>query len=90
MNKKISGHTIIVGNTTYRTDLKRIHMESAYFEKSFNVFSTDHIEPRYLLTPSFMERFQELSKVFKTKRISAAFYFNNRCIKIGHEHRIMI
>lgn len=90
MNKKITGHTIIVGNTTYRTDLKRIHMESADFEKSFNVFSTDHIEARYLITPSFMERFQELSKVFKTKRISAAFYNNKLIITIDVQKNLFI
>lgn len=35
---------------------ERVHLEDPRFEEAFEVYSTDQIEARYLLTPAFMER----------------------------------
>lgn len=74
------------GRTTLRADLgaignrlghggvegTRVRLESAAFEKAFEVFSTDQVEARYLLTPAFMERMLEL-RVHAPGGLQAAF-----------------
>lgn len=47
-------------------------MESPDFEKVFDVFSTNQIEARYLITPSMMERMLKLDSNFK-KGITISF-----------------
>lgn len=41
---------------------ERVRLEDVRFEKLFEVFSTDQVEARYLLTPAFMERFVRLAE----------------------------
>lgn len=76
MNKNFNGHTIIIKDSMLKFDvksLKRVTLEDPVFEKFFDVFSTDQIEARYLLTTAFMERFKNLILVFKTKAIKCSF-----------------
>ncbi len=54
-------------------ELKRVGLVDPHFEKIFEVFGTDQVEARYLLTPSFMERLLALEAMFKGKRVRAAF-----------------
>jgi Protein of unknown function (DUF3137) len=42
--------------------LERIRLENPHFEKHYEVFGTDQIEARALLTPAFMERFMGLAE----------------------------
>ncbi|MBR1424860.1 DUF3137 domain-containing protein [bacterium] len=58
---------------------QKIKTESSDFEKRFNIYSDDEIEGRYLITPAFIERFQNLETAFGTKNIKCAFVEN----KIG-------
>jgi hypothetical protein len=51
---------------------ERVRLESTDFEKAFEVFSTDQVEARYLLTPAFMERMLTL-KVHAPGGLQAAF-----------------
>ena len=39
-------------------------MENPDFENTFDVYSTDQVEARYLITPSMMERLLELDRKF--------------------------
>ncbi len=87
-NKKFSGRTIVkkdhgvIGNFGHKKfdgDLKgleKIHLEDPEFEKMFEVYSTNQIEARYLLTTSFMERLKSLSNFFKAKKVEASFCDN--------------
>lgn len=50
----------------------RVKMENPDFEKVFDVFSTNQIEARYLITPSMMERMLKLDSNFK-KGITISF-----------------
>ncbi|MGM8892158.1 DUF3137 domain-containing protein, partial [Psychrobacter sp. 1Y1] len=59
-----------------------VKLEDPIFEKQFDVFSTDQIEARYLLTVTFMERLQALSASFDNK-IQCAFYQNKLLIMLG-------
>jgi len=51
-----------------------VRLEDPNFEKRFEVFSTDQVEARYLLTPSFMERLMALSSLFNDAHIQCSFY----------------
>lgn len=52
---------------------ERIELEDPRFEKRFEVFGSDQVEARYLLTPAFMERMVELDDKFRSSRLRAAF-----------------
>lgn len=61
--------------------LESIKLEDPRFEKIFEVYSTDQIEARYILTPSFMERLIDLSSLFKNK-IECSFLDRQILLKI--------
>tara|TARA_B100000029_G_scaffold450096_1_gene473825 strand:- start:639 stop:1754 length:1116 start_codon:yes stop_codon:yes gene_type:complete len=64
-------------------DLKNVKLEDPIFEKKFEVYSTDQVEARYLLTTSFMERLLELSSLFsKNGVIQCSFYLNKLLLMI--------
>ena len=53
---------------------ERVTLEDVGFERQFEVYSTDQVEARYLLTPRFMERLVELASHFgNPKGLSVAF-----------------
>ncbi|MEM1390377.1 MAG: DUF3137 domain-containing protein, partial [Pseudomonadota bacterium] len=45
-------------------DFERVKLESPQFESAFEVYSTDQVEARYILTPDLMQRLVELEKTF--------------------------
>lgn len=79
MNKNFKGHTVVIkdrgiflSSAKYR-DLEKVKLEDIEFEKAFDVYSTDQIEARYLLTPAFMERVKRLQQLFGGRQISVSF-----------------
>ena len=54
--------------------LDEVKLEDPKFVKRFNVYSSDQVEARYLVTPSFMERFQNLNTAFGAKKAKCSFY----------------
>jgi hypothetical protein len=52
----------------------RVHLEDSVFEKQFEVYSSDQIEARYLLTTSFMQRLLDLSALLQSPQIQCSFY----------------
>ena len=52
---------------------QRVKLEDPMFEKAFEVYSTDQIEARFILTPDFMERLLGLERTFKGKQVRCAF-----------------
>ena len=85
MNKKFGGKTLVkqdkgsIGNwfSKKSTKLENVKLEDPRFEKAFEVFSSDQIEARYLLTVSFMERLLELAEIFDNAEIQLCFENNN-------------
>ena len=81
MNKSFNGKTIIkkdtgaIGNfwANLYSSLERVKLEDPKFEKTFEVFSDDQIEARYLLTVSFMERLLELDEIFGGSSVRCCF-----------------
>ncbi len=78
MNKNFKGNTIIKPDNflhfIHDSALKRTTLEDVEFEKKFDVFTTDEIEARYLITASFMERIKNVQAAFFIKDVSCAFY----------------
>ncbi|GGI77282.1 Galanin [Shewanella hanedai] len=89
-HKKFTGHTVVVktrgGFINFLSDsfksLSRAKLEDVRFEKQFDVFSSDQIEARFLLTVTFMERLQELASCFSGK-IQCAFYEDKLLIMLA-------
>lgn len=71
--KRFSGHTIVrrdggkLGNwfsKKFSSTLKQVQLEDPRFEQRYEVYSTDQVEARYLLTNTFMERLVALEELF--------------------------
>ncbi|MEN3953375.1 DUF3137 domain-containing protein [Iodidimonas sp. SYSU 1G8] len=54
-------------------DNERVRLEDPEFEKHFEVYGTDQVEARYLLTPGFMEQLLSLRALLGHK-VQAAFH----------------
>ena len=85
MNKKFKGNTIIQPTSliplSKYTGLVHTELEDPVFEAKFDVFTTDEVEARYLITPSFMERLKDLKTAFSAKTTSCAFW--NKYLLVG-------
>jgi hypothetical protein len=53
--------------------MPKVKLEDPVFEKAFEVYGTDQIEARFILTPDFMERLLALEKTFEGKQLRCAF-----------------
>lgn len=82
MNKNFAGKTIVKRDrgmlanwlTKKTSDLSHVALEDVIFEEKFEVYSSDQVEARYLLTTAFMDRLLKLSKLFDDKGIQCSFY----------------
>ena len=54
-------------------DMQRAGLEDPVFERIFEVYTTDQVESRYLLTPDFMQRLVDLETTFKGGKLKACF-----------------
>ena len=86
MNKNFTGHTVIapdsIAHFSPSKKLRHTVLEDVVFEKKFDVFTDDEVEARYLITPSFMERLNNIKVAFKADKIGAVFYLNRLLIVI--------
>ena len=78
-NKKFDGKTIvstdkgILNSLNGIAGLKNVKLEDPVFEKYFEVYSTDQIEARYLLTSAFMNRLVKCARKSKDMKIMCSF-----------------
>ena len=70
INKKIS-------------DMEEVNLEDVKFNMLYDIYSTDQIEARYLLTTAFIDRFLMIKTVFKAKYIRAEFSNDKLTLLIG-------
>lgn len=93
MNKNFSGKTLVrqdkgaimnafKGKFSEKYD--NVQLEDPVFEKEFETYSSDQVEARYLLTPTFMERLLSLSGIFDGTS-ECSFFDNKLLIKIETE-----
>ncbi len=54
--------------------LEEMKLEDPKFNKRYKAYSSDQIEGRYLITPAFIERFNNLQTAFGTNRAKCSFY----------------
>jgi hypothetical protein len=66
--------------SSFAWNLAKVKLESSEFENRFIVYSTDQVEARYILTPSFMERLSKLQDMMGQK---TAFSFVNTNIYVA-------
>lgn len=73
-HKEFQGETTVLRDSFFKIKMgaSRVKMENPDIEKVFDVFSTNQIEARYLITPSMMERMLKLDSNFK-KGITISF-----------------
>lgn len=87
MNKTFSSHTLIKADTFLHLSpsefLRRTTLEDVAFEKNFDVFTNDEVDARYLITPSFMERLNNMKVAFSASSISCAFYGKHLLIALA-------
>lgn len=65
-HKDFQGMTVVRRNSLIKFSWNgtRVKLENPVFERTFDVYSTDQIEARYLLTPSMMERLLQVERAF--------------------------
>lgn len=93
-HKNFQGHTVVVPDNTgegwfgrvfkgaKRSGKELAKMENPEFEKLFDVYTTDQVEARYILSTSMLENIMDLKKRFK-KNIYLAFL--DSCVYIAIE-----
>ncbi len=54
--------------------LNEIKLEDPEFNKKYKAYSSDEVEGRYLITPAFMERFNNIKTAFGAKKVKCSFY----------------
>ena len=81
--KDFRGKTVVYRNAWLKLNFRneRVKLENPEFEKKFDVYSTDQVEARFLLTPGMMEKLLELDRKFPGK-ITLSFYNSNVIIAI--------
>lgn len=62
--------------------MQDVKLEDVSFDKRFNVYTTDQVEARYLLTPTFMEKLKSLETAFGAKNIKCSFFDNQTMFAI--------
>lgn len=89
MNKKFNGHTFFLDSSfnskTIKINRKKFEsvvLESVGFMKKYNVFSTDQIEARYILTTALIDELEHLKFAFRAKYIRGCFIDNKFILAI--------
>lgn len=81
-HKDFSGYTAVRRDAIIKWGFggpKRVKLENVEFENVFDVFSTDEIETRYILTPRMMERFVDVNRAFPGCQAA----FRDSCVYIA-------
>jgi len=89
MNKEVKGHTFFLNKSTAskkisinRKKYENVNLESIDFMKKYDVFSTDQIESRYLLTTAMIDRLENLFFAFQANYIRGSFKDNKLILAI--------
>lgn len=88
MNKNFKGETIVLKDSGFLNKFKgfkgfeRVGLEDPRFEKMFEVYGTDQVETRFLLSPVFMEQVVKLKDLYKGKSVQLYFSYNHVLIAI--------
>lgn len=89
--KQFHGHTILLDDQgkiggwfkKQISGLKRADLVDPEFEKTFDVFTNDQTEARYLIDPRIVENLKALNDEYSGETMRAAFYNDHVLILIG-------
>lgn len=85
-NKSFKGNTVILPKAKLPvapvSSLKLSAFEDVNFNKKYDVFTDDEVEARYLISPSFMEKLNNVKMSFHSDKISCSFYENHLLVGI--------
>lgn len=72
----VFGIAFVINKLANKSDIKwqEIKLEDPEFNKKYKAYSGNQIEARYLITPAFMERFQNIQTAFGTNKVKCSFY----------------
>lgn len=62
-----------LGRSAGSKKLERVGLVDPKFERIFQIYGTDQVMARYLMTPTFMERILELEQALKGKNVRGVF-----------------
>ena len=77
--KFFESHTLIRPDSIFKgaiKGLKRTELEDVIFENKYDVYTDDEVKARVIITTAFMERLNNISTVFKTRKTSCVFIGN--------------
>ncbi len=66
----------ILGLMKFLDVLDEMKLEDPEFNKRYKAYSSDQVEGRYLITPAFIERFNNLQTAFGANKAKCSFYGN--------------
>lgn len=78
-HKRFFGETLVTRDAGIfnmfggRKGMDRARLEDPEFEKAFEVYTTDQVEARFLLTPDFMQTLVDLERALSGKKLRCAF-----------------
>lgn len=78
-HKRFFGETLVTRDAGWfnsfggRSGMDRARLEDPEFERAFEVYTTDQVEARFLLTPDMMQSLMDLERTFKGKKLRCAF-----------------
>lgn len=90
-HKRFFGETLVTRDAGIfnrfggRRGMDRAILEDPTFEKAFEVYTTDQVEARFILTPDLMQRLVDLEKVFKGKKLRCAFAGDEMLVAVEGE-----
>lgn len=79
IGKRFFGRTLITRDAGFfrrfggGNGMERAALEDPHFEKIFDVYTTDQVESRFLLTPDLMQRLVELEEAFHGGKLKCCF-----------------
>lgn len=88
MPKSFSGITVVTrdmgkGQPKTKNTLKRVGLADPIFERIFEVYGSDQVESRALLSPDLMQEIVDLEKVMRGKSIEFGFIAGQLLIKLN-------
>ena len=76
-NKPFKGYTLISDDSKFLftpdPSLRKTELEDVVFEKKYDVWTSDEIEARYLITTSFIKRLNGIRNVFLADKVNCVF-----------------
>lgn len=93
LKHRFKGRTVVFAdkgrfNRKIKGNMKPVRLVDPIFEKKYEVYGTDQVEARYLLTPDFIQRLVDLEHAFKGKSLRFGFIDNQLLIAIETRMRL--